>query len=193
VPALAPQREPGLIPPPEGAEDFFLASYTKVVRAVRYAGAEETEAEDAASEALAYMLRRWPVPGYPLAFACTAAVNYFIKARTRGDDRVARRLVERGHVPTQEGAEDAGLSRLEGEEWISRVLEVLTESQRDVLRCFARGLNREEIALDLGLSGGALRRRLSDARARLVDILGPDGEFIKDPTNVNGKGGADGQ
>jgi DNA-directed RNA polymerase specialized sigma24 family protein len=164
-------------PAPAGFEDFYRASYRKVVRAAMLAGATIDEAEDAASEALTSMARTWPVPGRPLSYACTAAVNYFIKSRTRGDARLVRRLVERGHVVRREGAEDARLAGLEGREWIAGILGELTGAQREVMECIVAGLDRDETAMVLGISNDALRRRVADARARLAEILSPDGEF----------------
>jgi RNA polymerase sigma factor (sigma-70 family) len=161
---------------PEGFEEFFRASFPELVKTAMTAGAEREEAEDAAAKTLAEMLPAWPVPGYPLAYARRAVVNNFIKDKTRGNRRVARRLINRGHVPHQEGAEDARLTARENDQWVADVLSVLPPEQRKVMECIARGLDREEIAEALGKSRAAVRRSLCDARARLAELLNPDGE-----------------
>lgn len=140
------------------------------------AGARQEDAEDAASKTLAEMLPVWPVRPYPLAYARRAVVSNFIRDKARGDSRVARRLIDSGHVPHQEGAEDSRLTALEDEQWVVGVLSVLPPAQREVMECIARGLDREEIAEALGKSREAVRRSLCDARARLAGFLNPDGE-----------------
>jgi hypothetical protein len=51
----------------------------------------------------------------------------------------------------------------------------LPRSQREVMERIADGLSYEEIAQDLGKSREVARSRLCDARARLIQILNPDG------------------
>lgn len=160
---------------PEGFEEFFTHSFRELVATAMIAGAHLPEAEDAASKTLTEMLARWPVPGYPLAYARRAVVNNFIKHKTRGDRRVAQRLIDRGHVPHREGAEDDGLTAWEDDQWVSDVIGVLPPAQRAVMKCIAEGLHRDEIAEELGMSRETIRRHLCDARARLAELLNPDG------------------
>jgi RNA polymerase sigma factor (sigma-70 family) len=166
-------------PAPDGFGEFFRASFRELVKTAMIAGASLEDAEDAAAKTLAGMLSIWPVRGYPLAYARRAVVNNFIKDKIRGNHRVARRLVYRGHVPAQEGVEDAGLTAWEDDEWVADVLSVLPPAQQQVMQCIARGLDREEIAEELGKSKAAVRRSLCDARARLVELLNQAGEPIQ--------------
>lgn len=161
---------------PEGFEGFFSTSFRELVRTAMTAGAKQEEAEDAAAKTLTEMLPAWPIPGNPLAYARQAAVHNFIKDKTRGNRRVAQRLIDRGHVPHQEGAEDGQLTVWEDDRWVADVLSVLPPEQRRVMECIAQGLDREEIAEALGKSRAAVRRSLCDARARLAELLNPDGE-----------------
>jgi RNA polymerase sigma factor (sigma-70 family) len=161
----------------EGFEEFFRTSYREVVRTAMIAGARFEEAEDAAAKALTGMLLAWPLPGCPLAYARRAAVSNFIKDKTRGNRRVAQRLIERGHVPHQEGAEDARLTAWEVDQWVADVLAILPPEQRKVMGCIARGLDRKEIPEELGKSGETVRQHLSSARPRLAERLHPDGEL----------------
>jgi RNA polymerase sigma factor (sigma-70 family) len=161
---------------PEGFEEFFRKSFRELVATAMIAGAKLEEAEDAAAKTLAEMLLIWPVPGYPLAYARRAVVNNFIKDKTRGNRRVARRLIDRGHVPHQEGAEDGQLTAWEDDQWVGDILSVLPPEQRKVMDCIVRGFDRDEIAEKLGKTKEAVRRNLCDARRRLAEILNPDGE-----------------
>lgn len=162
---------------PEGFEDFFRESFRELVKTAMTAGAKPEEAEDAAAKTLAEMLPAWPIPGYPLAYARRAVVNNFIKDKTRGNRRVAQRLIDRGHVSHQEGAEDGRLTAWEDDQWVADVLSVLPPEQRKIMDCIAKGLDREEIAEELGKSRATVRRSLCDARASLTKILNPDGEL----------------
>lgn len=173
--SASPAPEPRPLAP-EGFEEFFRASFRELVRTAMTAGAKPEEAEDAAAKTLTEMLPAWPVPGYPLAYARRAVVSNFIKDKTRGNRRVAQRLIDRGHVPHQEGAEDARLTAWEGDQWVADILGVLPTEQRKVMECIAQGLDREEIAETLGKSRATVRQSLCSARARLAELLNPDGE-----------------
>jgi DNA-directed RNA polymerase specialized sigma24 family protein len=168
--------------PPE-FEVFFRTSFPEVVGTAMIAGATRQEAEDAADTALADMFPGWAVTVHenPLAYARQAAVHHFIKAKTRGDPRVIRRLIERGRVPLREGVEDPRLNELEDSEWVASVLSLLPRAQRAVMQCIADGIPRAEIAENLGMSREAVRRNLCDARARLAELLHPDGELKQPP------------
>jgi RNA polymerase sigma factor (sigma-70 family) len=161
---------------PDGFEEFFRRSFRDLVKTAMYVGATLQEAEDAADTTLMEML--WPKNAgeRSLAYARKAVVNNFIKAKTRGTPRVARRLIERGHVLHQEGIEDRQLTAREDDEWVTHVLSGLPPAQREVMELIARGLDREEIAKALGKTREAIRRHLSDARTRLARELNPDRE-----------------
>ncbi len=131
---------------PWGFGEFFRAEFRGLVGTAMIAGATLEEAKDAAAKALAEMFLHWPVPGDPLAYARRAVVHNFIKDKTRGNHRVARRLVERGHVLHQEGFEDSRLTAFEDDEWVADVLSILPPAQRKVMEYIAKGLDRDEIA-----------------------------------------------
>jgi RNA polymerase sigma factor (sigma-70 family) len=161
---------------PPGFTEFFRASFRELVQTAMYAGATREEAEDAAAKTLEGMLRSWSRIDPTLAYARKAVVNNFIQGKTRGPDRMARRLVERGHVPHRDGVEDGRLAELEARAWLADVLGILPPAQRKVMQCIADGIDRAEIAGELGMSKEAVRRNLCDARRRLSAELHPDGE-----------------
>lgn len=79
--------------------------------------------------------------------------------------------------PPPEALEDERLAELENNQWVADVLSDLSPGQRDVMQLLADGLSREEIAQALGKSAEVVRRHLCDARARLAELLNPDGEY----------------
>lgn len=162
---------------PEGFEEFFKASFRELVKTAMIEGATPEEAEDAAIKTLAEMLPSWPIRPNPLAYARKAVVNNFIKDKTRGSRRVVQSLIDQGHVPRQEGAEDDQLTAWEDVQWVASVLSILPPEQRKVMELIARGFDREEIAEELGKSRAAVRRSICDARPRLAEFLNPDGEL----------------
>src|ERR1700679_4272950 len=94
---------------PAGSEEFCRTAFRPLVKHAMYAGATREEAEDAAEETLTQMIRSWTRINPTLAYARKAVVHIFLKEKTRGPGRVALRLVVRGHVPAQEGADDDAL------------------------------------------------------------------------------------
>jgi DNA-directed RNA polymerase specialized sigma24 family protein len=160
---------------PEGFEDFFRSAWRELIKHAMVVGATRDEAEDAASQTMLEMLRRWPVQPHPLGYARRAVVSNYIKARARGDQRIAQRLIERGHVPHQEGAEDSRLTASEDDEWAAGVLERITQ-----------GHSRDETLAVLGKSSETVRRNLCDARVRLRQLLHPDGE-LKQPASATAR------
>jgi RNA polymerase sigma-70 factor (ECF subfamily) len=174
---------PRIWPPaaPDGFEEFFRSTFRDLVKTAMYAGATLEEAEDAAAKTLTEMLRSWGTIKPSITYARTATLHNFIKAKTRGTDRVARRLVERGHVPGHEGDEDRQLTAWEDDEWVAAVLSTLPPAQREVMELIAKGLDRDEIAEALGKTREAVRRNLCDARVRLSRELNPDGSPRQSP------------
>lgn len=144
------------------------------------AGATKDEAEDAASQAMLEMLRKWPVQPRPLAYARRAVVHNYIKARARGNQRIVQRLIERGHVLRDEGAEDSRLTESEDSQWAADVLRLLPPAQREVMERIVQGQSCDQTPGVPGKSSQAVRRNLCDARVRLRQLLYPDGE-LKQP------------
>lgn len=168
--------------PPLGFPDFFTASWQPLIKTAMVYGATLPEAEDAAADALTYMLSRWPIEGHPLAYAKKATLSYFFRAKKHGAWKTAYRLIERGHVLQREDAEDERLAELEGCDWLDEVLSQLTPAQREVLQQVADGLNYQEIARAIGKSPEVVRQRMAAARARLTKILAPDGSYRQPET-----------
>ena len=166
---------------PKGFVEFFRGAFPECVGTAMNAGATKQEAEDATDKALTEMLLRWHTIKPSLAYARKATVNNFIKDKMRGTGRVAQRMVERGHVLRQEGAEDSHFAALEDEEWVAWALSSLPSAQREIMELIAKGLTRDEIAKELGKTNDAIRQNICAARKRLFQELNPDGERRQDP------------
>lgn len=108
-------------------QEFYLVTWTELVRLAMCAGASKYEAEDVASETLEEMLPRWASFSNPGRWARKAVVNRVIKLRTRGTRRLERRLVERG-VVSAGAIDDPGLTTWEDAQWVDAHLERLPES-----------------------------------------------------------------
>ena len=169
---------------PPGFEEFFRISFRDLVKTAMYAGATLQEAEDAAAKTLTNMLSGWEVRELTLAYARQAVVHNFIKDKTRGQRRIALRLIGQGRVPHHEGIEDNQLTAWEDEEWVAHVLSCLPTAQREVMECIVRGLDRDEIADVLGKTREAIRRNLCDARRRLREELHANGEHKQPPRRM---------
>ncbi len=162
---------------PAGFEEFFSGTYRELVKTAMDAGATKPEAEDAVSKAMIEMLPKWRTGMRPtLKYMRKAVVHNYVKGRVRGQPRVVRRLIERGHIAWHESAEDGRLTAWEDEEWLDQVLTCLPPAQREVMECIARGIARDDIPEVLGKSPATIRRHLCDARVRLRAELDPDPE-----------------
>lgn len=88
----------------------------------------------------------------------------------RGDEEDAGPLLERL------GAEEPGYELAECRAVLERVLPLLSDAQRQLLRLrYADGLSQEEIGSRLGLPAGRVARRLRAALDELAALLGVDG------------------
>src|SRR5690242_6889327 len=113
--AAAPARH--ITPGPPG-EAFYAAEYPKLVKILRVMGATTEGAEDAAQKAMEDLFKRSrtaaPTPiRDPDAYACRAAIRYFIKERLRDRERLPREL-KGGHL-TLPAYLDAELTACEDE------------------------------------------------------------------------------
>ncbi len=155
---------------PRAFTDLYTTHYPALLRTVMHIGATEHEAEDAVADAMAEVLRHWPRLTNPVAYARTAAASNFIKARTRGLDRIRRRMIERGIASTP-AAEDPDLTEAENTEWVRQHLAALPPAEHAVMALTFDDYQPVEIAAILGKSQAAVRRNLHDARHRLMKIL----------------------
>ncbi len=156
--------------PPSGFAGFFRSSYRQVVQTVIYAGATETEADEAAAAAMEEVLRRWDQVSSPLAYARKAAVSHFLKEKERGNERIRHRLAGLAEA-TPDGALDPRLTVWEDSQWVEQLLSSLPSAQREVMAFIIDGFAPTEVAALLGKTPEAVRQNLKAARSRLTFML----------------------
>ena len=156
--------------PPSGFVAFFRSSYRLVVQTVTYAGATETEADEAAAAAMEDVLRHWDRISLPRAYARKAAVSHFLKEKQRGNDRTRHRLAGLAEA-RQDGALDPGLTVWEDRQWVDQLLGSLPAAQREVMGFIVDGFAPSEVAALLGKTPEAVRQNLKAARTRLTFLL----------------------
>ena len=158
-------------------EEFFAATYERVVRSLVLACGDQDGAEEAAQEAFARALRRWPaVSGMqrPGTWVFVVAIRYY----RRYERRRGTGLIDGGS--DDNGGEDpaAGVAiRV----WVNNAIETLPKRQRlaVVLRFYA-DLSVPEIASAMRCSTGTVKSTLHAALAHLkvdldsVRLEGPD-------------------
>ena len=152
----------------EQLEAFYTTEYPKLVKTLVLLDATVQEAEDAAQKAMADFAERSRTersPDHPAAYVQRAAINFFIKERQRERERLPREL-QGGHLNI-EAHLDEQLTTWEDEQYIKRLLECLTPTQRDVIELVMDGWPAREIAEKLGKSAENVRQHLKNGR----DIL----------------------
>jgi RNA polymerase sigma factor (sigma-70 family) len=175
---------------PGESEGPLKAWFDRVVGEVIRAGATTRhDAEDATMKAIGEMLRAVEPGNHSLAYVRKAAINNFIKEKTRYRGRVLLHLDDPHHDQRVEGVEDHRLSECERKAWLEDVLSKLPPRQREVMECYCAGLSNKEIARKLGKSDVAVRRNLSDARTSLRKLPRADGEYRQPsaPAMVQGR------
>lgn len=148
---------------------FFVTNYDELLRVAMYVGAEEKEAEDAVSDAMEDLLRRWEMVERPYPYVRRAMLSHFYQERTRGLGRLRRRQLERGDLPRD--GEDPALTVWEDKEWVDQLLAALTPAQRQVMEGVLADLTTAEIGDLLGKTPAAVRQNLCAARERLKALL----------------------
>lgn len=149
-------------------ERFFKANYADVQRRLRAAGAAPDVAAEATQEAFARAYQRWWRIGHyrnPAAWVQRVALNCRIDMERR-EQRQSRlvRPVE-AVVAVDDGFDPE----------IEAAVQSLPPRQRAALRAvYEDGMSAVETADQMGISAGAVRFHLSQARTTLAPMLSPD-------------------
>ena len=149
----------------EQLEAFYTAEYPKLVKTLVLFGATVQEAEDATQKAMADFTlrsRSEQAPAHPAAYVQRAALNFFVKERQRDRERLPREL-RGGHLVIEAHFDDR-LTAGEDEQYVERLLECLTPTQRKVIRLVMDGWSTREIAEELGKSAENVRQHLKNGR-----------------------------
>jgi RNA polymerase sigma-70 factor (ECF subfamily) len=147
-------------------EAFFRDTYSAIVKAVMYAGASLSDAEDATSNAMVEAFLRWSLLENPDAWVRTAAVHNYINNAQRERRRPlleakAVRLAMMDATPSLYGEEFDERAR------VTAALRTLPATQRKVMALAMDGLDSAAIAEFLRTTPANVRSNLRHARASL--------------------------
>lgn len=152
-------------PPPYDFEEWYLATWTPLVRALlAYCGDREL-AVDAAAEACAKALSRWDEVRSmrsPNGWAFSVGRTYVVRSRRRAL-RLYRPALHARH-PEVENPADMVVDHQE----LLRLLDKLPPRQREaVVLCYILDLSQEDAARTMGITRGGLAATLNKAGAGL--------------------------
>lgn len=154
----------------ETFEDFFHANYERLLRAMYLATGNRHEAEDLAQDAMAKVLERWDKVAAtedPIGYVFRVALN----RRRSLLRRLAVAIRRAPQVDFEPEIEPTAI--VDDRDAIRRALQSLPDTQREALvLCDWLGMTDAEAGDVLGTSAGAVRTRLSRARAAMRESLG---------------------
>ena len=166
-------------------EALLLRHEARVLRLLRLLGVPPDDRDDVAQEVFIRVFRH--LGGFRTGRPFTAWI-YRITVNAAHDQRNHARRVGRREQPWEPAHAESPDRRRGAEELIDlerrrqrleRTLERLSERERAVfVLCQLEELATREVARSLGISTITVRRHLSRARARLQEILGPEGKKV---------------
>jgi RNA polymerase sigma-70 factor (ECF subfamily) len=166
-------------------EEFYRDAHQPLVRHAIFVGWDPDDAEDAVSDTMLDVVKRWDLIENPQAYARRAVISNLIKNKERGLRRIRERLIQLGAVPPEHDL-DPGLMVWEQQEWVTRLLKSLPPAEREALAFVVDGFTPQEIALLLGKTDAAVRQNLHAARKRLTKYLAETGEPEPPPQHPGG-------
>jgi RNA polymerase sigma-70 factor (sigma-E family) len=157
---------------PTSFEDFFDAHHERLLRVMYLATGDRHEAEDLAQEAMVRVYERWDRVRQledPIGYLYRTALN-LRRSRLRRLAIAARRLLPGTAKPETDPVQSA-----DERDALRRALAALSHGQREALVLVEwLGMTDAEAGTVLGISPGAVRVRLTRARAALRPILRGD-------------------
>lgn len=149
-------------------EEFFVAFYQRLAKAMLLLTGNRAEAEELAQDAFVRVYERWK-----RVAAMESPEGYLFRTAMNLHRKRLRRLAIRGRRYARMGEAPDQLHSAEIKADILRALSGLRDGHREVLVLVDwLGLGSDEAAKVLGVSGQAARARLHRARAALRDALG---------------------
>jgi RNA polymerase sigma factor (sigma-70 family) len=159
-------------------EAFFEREYARLARALFLITGDAFEAEELAQDSMVRMLERWDRVaglGSPTGYLYRTAMNLHRNA--------LRRLAVRRRIRPQTTEDAGGHSATDDRDELDRLLASLPRGQRAALVLVEWfGMSTDEAGSVLGISGTAVRVRLSRAKAALRQTSEPSDEREDDPT-----------
>jgi RNA polymerase sigma factor (sigma-70 family) len=157
----------------ETFEDFFHANYERLLRAMYLATGNRHEAEDLAQDTMARVLERWERVREvedPVGYVFSVALN-------RRRSLFRRMAMALRRIPAESERILEPTAAVDDRDMIRRALQSLPDTQREALvLCDWLGMSDTEASETLRTSAGAVRTRLSRARASMREALGGSDE-----------------
>lgn len=153
--------------PTSDLQDFYAATYPRLVATVALVTGSSAEAEDCVQEAFIRLMGAWPSvsryddpEGWTRRVAFRLASNKLRKARNGAKALLGGRLREQAPADSTTNVE------------LTQALRRLPLGQRQVVVLhYLFDMTVAEVARELGLPQGTVKSRLSRARASLADLL----------------------
>ena len=170
--ATAVGSEPAAYLPTVDFVDCYQAHYSRLVRALRLAGADAGSAEDAAQEAFARAFVHWRrISGgrNPTGYVYTAGFRLMAKAQRKigHQDEAATAAARR-----RDGSHDSTVSAALVSVGLEAALAAMPARRRAcAVMCLIVGLPAREAGEALGIADGTVRKHLEEARRDLAAVL----------------------
>jgi RNA polymerase sigma factor (sigma-70 family) len=152
--------------PPEDFTAFYLATFPRVRRSLALSLGEPELAEDAAAEAMARALARWPSVrrhASPSAWVHTVALN-LVRSTLR------RRRLERSWLARQREQHAQPPAEPDDALWLA-VAALPPRTRTAVALRYVADLTEAQVAEAMGITRGAVASLLHEARRRLAEGL----------------------
>jgi RNA polymerase sigma factor (sigma-70 family) len=140
-------------------------------------GADESEAEDAAQEAMVQAFKAWECIEFPAAWVRKAALHSYL----RHVKRTRRQASALEQTARHRGTTQRPEMDLRDEQWrVIALMRQLPRQQRAVAALHYDGLTHEEIAEVLGKPVDTVRSNWRHARTRLKEVIQSEGVGFED-------------
>jgi RNA polymerase sigma factor (sigma-70 family) len=175
VPIGEPDAAPGRVLPVTDFVDCYRLHYSRLVRALRLAGADNSAAEDAAQEAFARALVHWrrvSRGSNPAGYVYTAGFRLLARAgRRSGHEQPANTPAELSD-DLHAASDPTGGSATSNAALISTLSAMPPRRRACAVMCLVVGLSAGEAGEALGIADGTVRKHLDEARKDLAVVLG---------------------
>lgn len=155
-------------------EAFYRQEFKNVIRYLRWQGADQQTAEEAASETMILIYLKWDTIARPASFARVVAYRMFLRSRTAERERW-RRFADIADISDAVFHEPLAVDHVEQQAVVSEVVDAirtLPPAQRAVAAlCLVEGMTVTAAANELGINPSTARTHLARARQRLRPLV----------------------
>jgi RNA polymerase sigma factor (sigma-70 family) len=146
---------------------FFRKNFRRAVTLLRYYGASESEAADAAQDAMVALYGRYDDVNHPEQWVQKVAVRMWIRSRDRERQSRRREIEPFAVLARFDASADDAIATVEQVADVRAVVRGLPAAQREVFALHMDGFRLREIAERLGKPETTVRSMLRHARKSL--------------------------